>query len=159
MTTQHPAGERTVSERLAFVRASAARQGVERSGWLLLDEIESVLPAIELLEEENRRLMEQKDGAYSERNQTVVALAHMARLAGYRVGVREHDLSDTEWGDDWRAILMIELPTGQASWHFHDSERPMLAPFPPYPDEWDGHTTAEKYARLRALSGEGEDAR
>lgn len=92
-----------------------------------------------------------KDGAYSERNKTVVALAHMARLAGCRVGVREHDPADVDWDDDWRAILIIDLPTGQASWHFHDSERPMLASFGPYPDEWDGHSTDEKYARLAAL--------
>lgn len=94
-----------------------------------------------------------KNGAYSERNKTVVALAHMARLAGCRVGIREHNPADEGWDDDWRAILMIDLPTGQASWHFHDSERPMLAEFGPYPDEWDGHTTDEKYDRLAALRG------
>lgn len=95
-------------------------------------------------------LEEAKDGAYAERNKTVIALAHMARLAGYRVGTHEHEGED--WEDDWRAILMIDLPTGQASWHFHDSERPLLAGFAPYPDEWDGHTTDEKYARLAALA-------
>lgn len=103
-------------------------------------------------EAENVRLREQKDGAYSERNQTVIALAHMARMGGCRVGVREHEGED--WDDDWRAILFIDLPTGQASWHFHDSERPLLAAFPAYPDEWDGHTTNEKYDRLRALKGD-----
>lgn len=100
-------------------------------------------------------LKAQKDGAYSERNKTVIALAWMALRAGCRVGTREHE---GEWDDDWRAILMVDLPTGQASWHFHDSERPLLAGFPAYPDEWDGHTTDEKYERMRALSKPAQEA-
>lgn len=94
-------------------------------------------------------LEEQKNNAYSERNNCVVGLALLARDLGYKVGIAQHDPNDTEWEDDWRNILVIELPTGQVTWHFHDSEMHMLYSFGALEGyEWDGHTTEEKYRRL-----------
>lgn len=94
-------------------------------------------------------LRAQKDGAYRERNQLVALLARMALELGWMVGVGRHPDSDTTWDSDWRTIVFIDLPTGQASWHFHDSERHLLEGLPPYPGKWDGHTTDEKYDRVR----------
>lgn len=99
--------------------------------------------------EEAETLQSQKDNAYSERNKCVVGLALLARDLGYKVGLARHPESDTEWEDDWRNIVVIELPTGQLTWHFHDSEMHMLYSFTRLEGHaWDGHTTDEKYRRL-----------
>ena len=87
---------------------------------------------------------EAKNAAYAERDQLVAALskrfpAHLAR----------HDRAD--WEDDWRNIVCIHLPAGQATWHIHDSELPWFAHLPQLPGHWDGHSTDEKYRRLAGL--------
>ncbi|MGH8527509.1 MAG: hypothetical protein ACREXY_25855, partial [Gammaproteobacteria bacterium] len=81
-------------------------------------------------------LEEQKNAAYAERNKCVIALARLALMHGLRAGVGQHVGED--WEDDWRTIVFIDLPTGQVSWHFHDSEKPMLADMPKYEGAWDG---------------------
>lgn len=91
-----------------------------------------------------------KDGAYRKRNHVLALLAHVAHDYGWRVGVGQHPESDITWEMDWRTILFIDLPTGQASWHFHDSEAHLLEGLPMYPGAWDGHTTEEKYQRVEA---------
>jgi hypothetical protein len=94
------------------------------------------------------KLRKEKDAAYRERNQLAAALARAAIAMGFRAGVGEHPESDKEWEPDWRTILFIDLPTGQLSWHFHDSEWPLLAGLPRYSGNYDGHSTTEKYRRL-----------
>lgn len=99
-------------------------------------------------------LTQQKDGAYQERNRVLALLGRMAVALGWKAGIGEHPASDVEWEKDWRTILFIELPTGQASWHFHDSDVHLLQGLPPYGGTWDGHTTEEKYGRVaNALRG------
>jgi len=83
--------------------------------------------------------------AYAERDRLVAALSkcfpsHLVQHKG------------ADWEDDWRNIVCIHLPTGQVTWHIHDSEVEWFSHLPT--DEihnWDGHTTAEKYERLAAL--------
>jgi hypothetical protein len=89
----------------------------------------------------------QKDQAYAERNKVVVALAKVLSKQGIEVYIARHLGKD--WEDDWRNILVIELPTGQVTWHFHDSELSLLNCFKyKSPYNYDGHTTDEKYFRL-----------
>jgi hypothetical protein len=52
------------------------------------------------------------------------------------------------WSEDWHGCVYIDLPTGQASWHYHDSQAHLFDHLPEYQGEWDGHTTGEKYERL-----------
>ena len=93
-----------------------------------------------------RRLREQKDGAYQERDQLVAALSAM-----FPASLERHPDGE-EWDDDWRWIVFIDLPTGQATWHIHDSELPMFDHLPRLAGRtWDGNTTPEKYARLAAI--------
>ena len=94
----------------------------------------------------------QKDGAYSERNKILSMLAHLAIFMGWKAGIGQHPESDKLWDKDWRTILFIEFPTGQGSWHFHDSEVHLLKGLPPYNGKWDGHSTEEKYKRLADLT-------
>ena len=90
-----------------------------------------------------RKLRAEKDGAYSERNKVVAALAKM-----FPSGILQ-DAENVGW---W--ILFIDLPTGQASWHFQESELHLLSGIPKYEGVWDGHSTKEKYQRLDAFRPE-----
>ncbi len=106
---------------------------------------------IERLNAENARLREAKDGAYEERNRVVALLASV-----FPSGVRKTAIPG--WEPEWHDCVYIDLPTGQASWHYHDSQAYLFAHLPPYRGEWDGHTTDVKYERVaRAALAEQED--
>lgn len=90
---------------------------------------------------------EAKDAAYRERNQVVAALARL-----FPSGVTKTDIPD--WDPEWHGCVFIDLPTGQASWHFHDDDAELFVGLPPYEKPWDGHTTPEKYCRVAKLNNE-----
>lgn len=90
-------------------------------------------------------LERQKDGAYTERNRLVAALAWMAIAFGWRAGV-----SPDTTQDGWD-LVFIKTPNGQLSWHIPSSEADLFDGLPPYLGEWDGHTSQEKYERLANL--------
>jgi hypothetical protein len=85
------------------------------------------------------------NAAYRERNQVVAALAKC-----FPSGLKKTAISG--WDSAWHNCVYIDLPTGQASWHFHDDDAELFAGLPPYIGEWDGHSTPEKYERLAKLS-------
>lgn len=87
-----------------------------------------------------------KDHAYWERNQLVALLSHI-----FPSHLCLHPQEDKEWESDWRNIVCIHTPAGQACWHIHDSEKPDFEHLPIAENHWDGHTTEEKYARLRRI--------
>ena len=92
---------------------------------------------------ENRKLEDAKDNAYRERNLVVQALAHITDSMGFRTGLSR----DEEEGDEW-PVLFIELPiAGQVSWHL--PKQGLVRLWREYKVGWDGHTTEEKYQRLR----------
>lgn len=99
------------------------------------------------------KLTNQKDQAYSERNKVVAAIAHIIAATGMgNVYLAKH--VDADWEDDWRNILVIELPNGQITWHFHDSEMHLLGNFELSNNyQYDGHSTEEKYKRLLDYCG------
>jgi hypothetical protein len=102
-----------------------------------------------------RDLQAEKDAAYRERDRVVALVARMAISLGWRAGLRSHEPDpDPTWDEDWKNVVLIDLPSGQVSWHYHDSERPLFASLPPYPDHWDGHDTAEKYRRVEAAAAQ-----
>jgi hypothetical protein len=85
-----------------------------------------------------------KDGAYDERNRLVAALSRV-----FPSSLERHPEVDKTWEDDWRWIVFVDLPTGQASWHIHDSHLPLFSHLPRHQGrEWDGHSTELKYQRL-----------
>jgi hypothetical protein len=83
---------------------------------------------------------------YVDRNLVVQAFAQAMERDGYPVwwGVDE---SEPDW-----PVLYIDTDEGQVSWHIPASERIYEPPIRPehQPKEWDGHTTPEKFDRLRA---------
>lgn len=95
--------------------------------------------------------MEQrKDAAYLERNQVVAALAKIVLQNEGCAGIARTAIEG--WSEDWHGCVYIDLPTGQASWHYHDSYAHLFADLPLYSRTWDGHTTSEKYQRLALLA-------
>lgn len=90
-----------------------------------------------------------KNNAYKERDMLVAALSKL-----YPAWIGYHEGED--WEDDWRTIIYIKLPSGQVSWHIHDSEKPLFDHLDPGIEEWDGHTTEEKYERLAQLTKDKE---
>lgn len=88
-----------------------------------------------------------KDNAYAERNRLVAVLAGM-----YPSGLARTAIAG--WDPEWHNAVYIDLPTGQASWHYHDSHHFLFAHLPPYGGKWDGHTTEEKYERVARLTQE-----
>lgn len=111
----------------------------------LLREAASALSSLSLSLSEARAA---KDGAYSERNQCVALIARFALAYGCRVGIAKTAIEG--WDEAWHGCVYIDLPTGQVSWHYHDSEAHLFDFLPPYLGAWDGHTTLEKYERVSA---------
>lgn len=98
-----------------------------------------------------RDYRKERDAAYRERNQLVAALARVLVERGARAWLAEHDPNDADWDPEWRTIVFIKGPTGQLSWHLHDSDVPLFDGFERGPNLWDGHSTAEKYERVAWL--------
>jgi hypothetical protein len=84
------------------------------------------------------------DEAYHERNQLVALLARLYPSGRKRTAIEG-------WDPEWNGCVYIDLPTGQASWHYHDREADLFADLPEYAGEWDGHTTEQKYQRVHDL--------
>jgi hypothetical protein len=111
------------------------------------DKVRDLLRGCRAAMEKVESLESAKDAAYAERNKLVCALSKL-----FPSSLERHPDSDTTWEDDWRWIVFIDLPTGQATWHIHDSELAMFAHLPRNTGRtWDGHTTPEKYERLAGL--------
>ena len=108
-----------------------------------------LMNTIEHLTVEVEQLQNKSDGAYSERNKCVALVVVFARNLGYDVWLGKHVGED--WDDDWRNIVFVELPTGQVSWHVHDSELKLFEGLEYKDRSWDGHTTEEKYDRCARM--------
>jgi hypothetical protein len=80
--------------------------------------------------------------AYTERANLTALLAAL-----YPSGWNHADTDHPGW-----FILYIQLPTGQATWHISPDDWWIFANVPHNPDlTWDGHTTEQKYQRIRDL--------
>ena len=101
------------------------------------------------LQEDLAAMRAQKDAVYTERNRLVALLAAL-----FPSSLERHPEEDTAWDPEWRWICFIDLPSGQASWHLHDAELPLFAHVPRNQGRvWDGHTTEEKYRRVKGVVG------
>lgn len=92
----------------------------------------------------------ERDAAYVERNRCVAALARLIVAGGGRAWLADHQ-DDPSWDPEWKTIVFIDGPTGQMSWHLHDSDVPLFAGFDRGQNAWDGHSTPEKYERVARL--------
>lgn len=81
--------------------------------------------------------IEANDEKYVPRYGLILQAVAYAHGLGLQAGFR-FDPAEAEW-----PVAFIELPTGQVSWHL-----------PQHPVAWDGHTTEEKYQRIRRFIDE-----
>lgn len=109
------------------------------------DDVPALLAYIERLEAEIKGVRDSKDQAYIERNHVVAALARL-----FPSGVQRTNIPD--WNSEWHGCVYIDLPAGQISYHFHDSQAHLFADLPPYAGEWDGHDKEVVHARLATIS-------
>jgi hypothetical protein len=92
----------------------------------------------------------QKHDVYRERNMCVMAFASLAARSGWKCGIGKHE--GETWDEEWRNVIYVETPLGQVSWHIHDGELPNFHFLGAYSSPWDGHSTEEKYERLKAMT-------
>lgn len=79
------------------------------------------------------------DSVYRERAYLV---AHLA--APYPSTIGYTDPEEPEW-----AVVLVDLPTGQASWHVAPDDMGLFDHVQRSDTQsWDGHSTEQKYARL-----------
>lgn len=150
-----PAGDQQADRRPGQADGGdpAAERGDERrpaeaaGGKGLLRPGKAALSAAALVAIEQTGLLKAKDVAYSERDRCVQALS-----VAFPSYLTRHPDSDLLWETEWRWIVVVDLPTGQASWHIHDSERSWFNHLQVRGNQWDGHTTKEKHARIAKLA-------
>lgn len=98
------------------------------------------------------------DDAYNERNRLVAALSRLYPA---------HLAIDREAECGWQTVVCVHIRVGrmipiqggmwseedsQAAWHIPDRELSLFAHLPMQDNDWDGHTTEEKYDRLRRIA-------
>jgi hypothetical protein len=86
-----------------------------------------------------------KDDAYLERNRLVALLSKVFPSGKKKTAIEG-------WSEDWHGCVYIDLPTGQASWHYHDSQSWLFEHLPEYQGTWDGHATDKKYERIQGYA-------
>jgi hypothetical protein len=136
----------------AIQRALEQYAGVlKKMGAGIMPKASEVAPAMDMLRAELERLRslvvshkESQDEAYRERNNLVVVLAKL-----YPASI-ELDLAEAD--PEWKYVVIVDFPTGQASWHIHKDEINLFSFLPLNAGRvWDGHTTEEKYRRIAEL--------
>lgn len=115
---------------------------------LIKSELDRLRDENSTLREKVSRLQREKDDVYFERNQLVAFLSKL-----YPSGYTYTEIQG--WKPDSCHCVIIDLPTGQASWHFHKSEAQLFEHLTDYKGAWDGHTTEQKYSHIRSFKSSG----
>lgn len=89
-------------------------------------------------------LKSQKDQAYLERNHLVAALTRC-----YPSGIRPTAIPG--WSSDWHGCVYLDLPDGQVSYHYPDSQASLFNSLPTYTKPYDGHTKHDVHQRLHSI--------
>jgi hypothetical protein len=114
---------------------------------IMLDDLSIRVDGKEVNVEE---IIKERDNAYLERNKLVRLLAAMSPS-----GIRKTEIEG--WDPEWYNCVYIDTSVGQLSWHYHDREAALFEDLPPYTEPWDGHTTEEKYERVKRLTENFDD--
>lgn len=102
---------------------------------------------LDTVQPELDRLTAERDGAYAERAQLLAWLA----ATNPAVTTPATDIAEPGW-----QILYLTTPAGQLSWHIHPRDTHLFWHVEHLTaggqrTQWDGHTTEEKYQRIRQL--------
>ena len=96
-----------------------------------------------------RLAIEQRDEARAERDK---AYRERAALVAYLSAVYPSVMLTDSADPDW-PIVFVSTPSGQMSWHIAATDTDLFQHVPATTcPTWDGHTTDEKYQRLRELT-------
>lgn len=79
---------------------------------------------------------------YSERNMFIRFLSHV---------YPSHLAIPTDADPGWSKIVCVHTPAGQMTWHIADDELVLFKHVGELENDWDEHTTDQKYARLEYL--------
>ena len=91
------------------------------------------------------------DSQMNQRNKLVAVLAGLFPSWQLRTDIEG-------WDDEWHGCIYIQLPSGQVSFHFHDSQRDLFCHVIPAdkmdeaPPPYDGHDDETKWARVATVA-------
>jgi hypothetical protein len=92
----------------------------------------------------------ERDNVSVVRNDLTAAYRERAQLVALLAAIYPSTWGiDPDW-TDWH-VVYVQLPTGQASWHISPKDRDLFPHVSGPAGDWDGHTTDEKYQRIRQL--------
>lgn len=85
--------------------------------------------------------------------------AERAHLVAYLASRFPAVLAYSDPGQPEWLVITVATPAGQMTWHLSPSDLDLVAHVPLVPADdpraaWDGHDTATKYERLRALTAQ-----
>lgn len=82
-----------------------------------------------------------------------------AHLVGFLTTLFPSHFGHTDPSTPDYGVATVDTPAGQMSWHIHDADADVIPDQAKQtePIEWDGHSTEEKYARLRDLTAQMDE--
>ena len=104
---------------------------------------------VEVVKAKCDKLRAGQNVAYDERSRLIAFVTRC--FPSY---LARHPAEDESWDHDWRWIVFVDTPHGQLSWHISDSHIDMFSHLERKENNWDGHTTTEKYARLEKCTAD-----
>lgn len=113
------------------------RENVEKENWGNYEKVVA-------LQAEKAEIQRDKDEAYRQRNHLVASLAKL-----FPSGTRKTNIPG--WDNEWHGCCFIDLPGGQISYHYHDSQADLFKDLPEYTKEWDGHDKEVVHKRLLSV--------
>lgn len=88
----------------------------------------------------------EREQLYYKRNTLVKKAVYLARESGYKAGYVLHtpfeDIISGIWEPEWSIVALIELPTGQITWHMDSRGL-----------QYDGHSDSQKWERVSVFLG------
>ena len=104
------------------------------------------------LETENARLVAAREAATIERNACIGLISQMAKRLGMKSGRLRLNAQHQEFGVDFDPKepnqVVVDLPGGQVSWTYPDSESHLFEMLPNYTGEIEPLSVTEKYERV-----------
>jgi hypothetical protein len=81
---------------------------------------------------------------HEERNRLIALISVI-----YPASLERHFPENDDWPDDWRWVVIIDLPGGQVSWHIPDKELYLFDHLKRKQGRvWDWHNDREKFERI-----------
>lgn len=113
--------------------------------------VPALIEEVKRLSEDNARLQNSVDSAYTQR---MLVVRLLALKSGSRYGVGKDN--NSHWDDEWRNVIYIDLPEGQVSWHIAPHDLHIFKDFPKYDGDWDGKFNGRDEKFILSICNEAE---